>query len=81
MAPKPFSTIIGATYIEFAISYIAYFISNTSIYHRLDGPALQLFNFLHPGSFQEWYYVFDIEVTKEDFYTPGFVDSFILEHS
>ena len=44
-------------------------------YHRVDGPA-----YIRNAD-NEWYYILNKIVSKEDFYTPGFIDAFILEHS
>jgi hypothetical protein len=48
--------------------------------HRIDGPAF--IRYKEDKSIEvEWYYLLGNEVLKEQFYTPGFVDSFILEKS
>ena len=44
-------------------------------YHRVDGPAIVYFD----G--EKRYYLFNIRISEDDFYTPGFIDSYILEHS
>ena len=48
--------------------------------HRVDGPAYVVTNGYGKLT-SEHYCLFGVEITKEEFYTPGFVDSFILEHS
>ena len=52
-------------------------------YHRTNGPALWMIDYhdCDEGDYSEHYYLFGKHVSKEEFYTPGFVDSFILEHS
>jgi hypothetical protein len=48
--------------------------------HRTDGPAFIRYN--KDGTIHsEKYYILGLLFTKEEYYTPGFVDSFILEHS
>jgi hypothetical protein len=49
-------------------------------YHRVDGPASIYYN--KDGSISSMqYFILDKEITEEQFYTPGFIDAFILENS
>jgi hypothetical protein len=50
------------------------------IQHRLDGPAV-IFHDTNGKTDFKSYFVLGKEFTEKDFYTPGFVDAFILEHS
>ena len=55
-----------------------YFINGQ--YHRTDGPACIIYN--EAGNVvDERYCLINSTVTKEQFYTPGFIDSYILENS
>jgi hypothetical protein len=55
------------------------YIVNSKI-HRVDGPAVLEYN--QVGSlFFETFYLLGHRVTKNKFYTPGFIDIFILENS
>jgi hypothetical protein len=45
--------------------------------HRLEGPA-----YIHYKPTEcKAYYLFGKRITEEQFYTPGFIDAFILENS
>jgi hypothetical protein len=48
--------------------------------HRIDGPAFTIYD-MYGELTEEEYYLFGHEITKKQFYTPGFIDSFILENS
>jgi hypothetical protein len=55
-----------------------YIVNN--LWHRVDGPARIYYR--DDGSIEEeCYYLLDYHIGKENFYTPGFVDLFILENS
>jgi hypothetical protein len=58
-----------------------YYLNNKN--HRLDGPAHIRYKILDGERviIFEKYCLFGITVTKEQFYTQGFIDSFILENS
>jgi hypothetical protein len=47
--------------------------------HRADGPAVEYYD--NPTHDQKYYWVLGHNVTEKEFYTPGFVDAFILENS
>jgi hypothetical protein len=49
------------------------------VYHKIDGPAFIQQN--QDGSIIELYFLFGKHINKEDFYTPGFIDAFILENT
>ena len=70
-------------------AYINYFLTGeieseqyyqNNVYHRIDGPAF--IGYDRDGTIlRERYYLLNYLVSKEDFETPGFIDSFIVEHS
>ena len=50
--------------------------------HRINGPAFISYDSKGSGDIQSCdYHILDYRVLEEDYYTPGFIDSFILEHS
>ena len=67
----------------FIIKETGYFTNNNFIFHNPFGPAYT--NYYKPMTGKiverEIYYLLGLEVTKDEFYTPGFIDSFIMEHS
>ena len=70
-------------YVNDKLVYSVYMINSER--HRIYGLAIICTNssvvkFGKNAPF-EHYYLFNKRVAKEDFYTPGFIDSFILEHS
>jgi hypothetical protein len=72
----------GPAYIEYYrngnIWYQQYFLNNN--HHRVDGPDYTEYNMGREIVYQS-YALFHKKISKEDFYTPGFIDLFILEHS
>ena len=44
--------------------------------NRIDGPAV-----IERNTGHKTFWLLNKKVTEEDYYTPGFIDSFILEHS
>jgi hypothetical protein len=48
--------------------------------HKLDGPSYIEYN-MYGYVIEERYYIFGVPLTKEDFYTPGVIDAFVLENS
>jgi hypothetical protein len=54
-------------------------LSTFTFLHRTDGPAYIIYC---DGKFQiGFYYLMNNCIKEEDFHTPGFIDSFILENS
>ena len=52
----------------------------SSFLHRVDGPAAILYG-KNGSIIVKSYYLLNKKVTLEDFNTPGFIDSFIMENS
>jgi hypothetical protein len=50
------------------------------VFHRIDGPAYISYD-SEDGPKVEYNYLLGFHVSKEDFETPGFIDSFIMNHS
>jgi hypothetical protein len=65
---------------SYSVEWWGYYIGSEPCYHRLDGPAVTYYE--HMGSLAgESYYILGIQVSEEDFNTPGFIDAFIVENS
>ena len=65
------------------LAYVQYAVNGEL--HRVDGPAIiclngQVIGDVFPNKFES-YYLLGTKINKEDFETPGFIDSFILENS
>jgi hypothetical protein len=49
--------------------------------HRIDGPSYIMYNPVDGTIISEGYAILGKDLTKEQFYTPGFIDSIIIENS
>ena len=53
--------------------------NNIHFYHKIDGPAYIIL--WSNGIKDEYYYLLNHWIAEKDFFTPGFIDAFLLEHS